>query len=125
MSYVTAKPVRAFLGSIGVITSLMPSIALAYNNPISGVWSGVDNIPVFLLKVIEMILPLAVSLCVIFIIYAGFLFATAGGNEMQTTKAKRVILWTLVGVALILGALILEKAVCETILSLGGTGVCI
>ncbi|HSE35565.1 MAG TPA: hypothetical protein VLB83_05610 [Candidatus Paceibacterota bacterium] len=118
------SPSLRLFAAVSVI-GLAPFLAQAYNNPIAGVWAGVDNIPVFLLKVIEMILPIAVALCVLFIIYAGFLFATAGGNEMQATKAKRVILWTLVGVALILGALVLEKAICETILSLGGTGVCL
>ncbi len=38
------------------------------------------------------------------IIYAGFLFVTARGNEKQLEDAKRTFRWTIIGTAILLGA---------------------
>ncbi|MBU0577320.1 pilin [Patescibacteria group bacterium] len=37
-----------------------------------------------------------------FLIYAGVMMVTAGGNEEQVTKAKKIITWALIGIVLIL-----------------------
>ncbi len=39
---------------------------------------------------------------IIFFLYAGFLFVTAGGNDEQVNKAKGVVKWALVGVVVML-----------------------
>lgn len=39
-----------------------------------------------------------------FIIYAGYLWLTAGGNEEQTTKAKQIIANAVIGIAIVLFA---------------------
>lgn len=40
----------------------------------------------------------------IFIIWSGFLFVTARGNEQQIEKAKKTFFWTVVGAMLVVGA---------------------
>jgi len=45
---------------------------------------------------------LAMALAPILIIYAGFLILTASGDATKITKARQIILWTLVAVAIIL-----------------------
>jgi hypothetical protein len=50
-------------------------------------------------------------LAVICIIYSGFLFVTARGNEQQLEKAKRTIFWALVGTAILLGAWAIAQAI--------------
>ncbi len=55
---------------------------------------------------------------VFFIIYAGFLFVTAGGNEDKHKKAKAAILYAVIGTAILLGAQALSSIVCATVESL-------
>lgn len=48
-----------------------------------------------------------------FIIWAGFLFATARGNEEQLKKAKNTFKWTIIGTVVLLGARVLADAISE------------
>ncbi len=48
---------------------------------------------------------------VIFIIWSGFLFVTARGDETQLKKAKTTFYWTIIGTALVLGAWGLSEAI--------------
>ena len=56
----------------------------------------------FIALLIEIIQSVAIPALALSIIYAGFLFVTARGNEAQLTKAKTWLVWTLVGAAIIL-----------------------
>jgi type IV secretory pathway VirB2 component (pilin) len=63
----------------------------------------------------EVVLPIGAVIAVLFLIYSGFLFVTARGNEEKLSTAKRAFLWTVVGVAVLLGALVISKGIQETI----------
>ena len=60
---------------------------------------------------IKVLLPVAV----LFLVYAGFLYATAGGDKGKIEKARDVFLWTVTGIALLLGARILGDIIFNTI----------
>lgn len=61
------------------------------------------------------------ALFLIFIIYAGYLWGTSRGNEEQVAKAKKIIIWSATGIAIIIAARIIAEFV---IISLGkSTGV--
>ena len=49
------------------------------------------------------------------IVYSGFLFVTAQGNETKLEKAKKVIVWTLIGGVLVLGAQVVATAIQGTV----------
>jgi hypothetical protein len=67
------------------------------------------SIEEFILKIIDVLLVFALPIIVLYIMYAGFLFVTANGNESQLTQAKNALLWSVVGGVIALGAkLILE-----------------
>ncbi len=51
---------------------------------------------------INFLFYLAMAVAPILIVYAGFLILTAGGDATKITKAKQIILWTLIAVAIIL-----------------------
>ncbi len=53
---------------------------------------------------INFLFYLAMAVAPILIVYAGFLILTAGGDATKITKAKQIILWTLIAVAIILFA---------------------
>jgi hypothetical protein len=65
--------------------------------------------------IIDIILIFAVPIIVFFIIYAGFLYVTARGNENTIQKAHKALLFALVGGLLILGAKVLIEVISGTV----------
>lgn len=50
-------------------------------------------------------------LCVVIILWAGISYATAGGDEEKTTKAKNRLIYGIIGIAVITGAYIIASAI--------------
>ena len=59
------------------------------------------------------ILDVGIPLAAIMLIYSGFLFVTAGGNEEKLKKAKQNFYWAIIGAAVIIGARVIAKAVVD------------
>lgn len=55
--------------------------------------------------IISWLVNIGISLAVIMIMYAGFLWMTSGGDETKVTKARQTLIWSLVG----LGVLIIGR----------------
>ncbi|MBZ9578310.1 hypothetical protein KJA14_00435 [Patescibacteria group bacterium] len=53
-------------------------------------------------KLIDLIFWVAVAITPLMIIVAGFYFVTAAGDPEKIRKAKNIILWTIVGLAIVL-----------------------
>ena len=102
-----------FLGGI----TLVAHAASSYQNPIT--YGNIQSIPDLLLALVDLIFLIGVPIIVLFIIYAGFLFVSAGDNEAAIGKAKTVFMWTVIGALLLLGAKAISLAIQETVLSLG------
>lgn len=62
-------------------------------------------------SITRIVAQIGVPVAVFFIIYAGFLFVTARGSEDKLKTAKKTLLWTIIGVALILGAWAIARAI--------------
>ena len=62
-------------------------------------------------NIAEIVAQIGFPIAVLAIIYSGFLFATARGNEEQLKNAKRVFFWTIIGTAILLGAWAIAEAV--------------
>ncbi len=58
------------------------------------------------------------ALAVILIIWSGFLFVTALGNDEKIKKAKKTFLWTLVGTAVFFGSFRIIASIAGTIAGL-------
>ena len=54
-------------------------------------------------------------LAVVLILYAGFLWTTAGGNEEQVKKAKKIIVQTVIGIVIISAAFMIVMLVLRII----------
>ena len=61
------------------------------------------------------ILPIGGVIAVLMIMYAGFLFVTAGGEPAKITKAKDALLYAAIGAAILLGAWVISEAIGGTI----------
>lgn len=91
-----------------------PSFAIAaLSNPIQA-----NSFYDLITAIVNVLLAIGIPVAVIFIIYAGFLFVTAGGSEEQVKKAKEMLIWTLAGTALLVGAKTIALALQSTVTSL-------
>lgn len=87
-----------------------PKKSIQLQNPLK-----VDSIEKFFQLLIDILLIFATPIIVFFIIYSGFLFVTARGNEDQLKKAKTALLWTVIGAVLLLGANVLLDIIVNTV----------
>lgn len=74
-----------------------------------------DSLVGFLTAILDVLLTLAIPIIVFFIIYAGFLYVTARGNENQITKAHQALLWSVVGGVIVLGAKLIIDVIQGTV----------
>src|SRR5688572_27130219 len=82
---------------------------------------GGDSLFDLLRTIINSILmPIGGILAVLAFIYSGFLYVTAQGNEAKLKTAHKALLYTAIGTAILLGAWVLAKVICNTIGQLGG-----
>jgi hypothetical protein len=72
-------------------------LAVEIENPL-----GVDSFEDLIGKIIEFIRNVGIIIAPVFLIFAGFLFMTAGGDPNKINTAKNLILWTLIGVGILL-----------------------
>lgn len=80
-----------------------------------------STISAFITLLLDTIFPIASIVAVFFLIYSGFLMVIAGGNEEKLSKAKTAFLWTVIGIAILLGAKVFSAVICGTINQLGTT----
>jgi len=65
--------------------------------------------------IINTLLSLVGVIALIVIIYAGFTWLTSAGNEEKVTKAKKLLVSSVIGVAIILGAYAITSFVVKTL----------
>ncbi len=61
-------------------------------------------IQITIAKIIKQFMTLLGTIAIVLILYAGFLWMTAAGNEEQITKAKKIILNATIGLIIIMMA---------------------
>ena len=86
------------------------NITTTLENPLSA-----TSLFCFLKDMLDVFLTIGVIIAVIFMVYAGFLYVTARGNDAQLGKAKTAFLGAVIGTAIIMGVWVLAKAIVGTI----------
>lgn len=81
-----------------------------------------DKLADFLNELLTVIIIIGVPIVTLAIIYAGFLFISAQGNETQISNAKKIFFWVVIGALIILGAKALAEAIEGTVDDLTGAG---
>ena len=66
-------------------------------------------------KLTELLTTLAIPLGTVMIIIGGIQYMTAGGNEERANKAKKTLLYTVIGVAIVLAAKFLVDIIREVL----------
>lgn len=80
--------------------------------------SGTTTFRAAILKWTNFFLGFLALIAMIFLIYAGFLYVTAMGNDDQAKKAKNIIVWVVVGIIVIM----IAYALVNTLITTGPTG---
>lgn len=75
-------------------------------------FSTVEEVIVALLNIFIIV---ATPIIVLFIIYAGFLYVTAGGNTQQVQKATTALTYAIIGGIMVLGAVVISGIIADIV----------
>ena len=100
----------------GFVAICLPLLAWGqgFENPLKA-----DTLSDLLALIIDGAILILMPLVVLAIIYSGFMFLMAQGNEQKLKTAKTNFLWVIIGVAVLLGAKIISevlKATADTVI---------
>ncbi len=76
------------------------------------------SLPVLLKDILQLIVQIGTVVIVLMLVYVGFLFVTARGNESKITAAREALLWTVVGALILLGAQAISLGIQSTVQAL-------
>lgn len=74
-----------------------------------------ETLKEFLLKVIDIFQTILTPVLVLALIYAGFKFVTARGNERDLAEAKKILLYTIIGIGIVVAAEVIAQIIGGTI----------
>lgn len=89
------------------------SISPVITNPLDS-----DSILQLIQKLLDTVVQIGIPVIALAIVYAGFLFVKAQGNESKLTEAKQILLYTVIGAGIVLGATVISRVIQTTIDSL-------
>jgi hypothetical protein len=98
-----------------VILSTAYAQKITFTNPIES-----HDIRDLVKKVLDIVVEFGAIIAVFFLIYSGFLFVKAQGNDSEISKAKETFFWTIVGGMIVLGAHVLSRVIQNTVEGITG-----
>lgn len=100
-----------------------PSITLI--NPLSGVDCSAGNgscLSAFLLKILQFVIFIGSIVIVLMLVFIGYKFVAAQGSEGKIEEARRMLLWTVIGALVLLGAQAIAMGIQATVTALTSGG---
>lgn len=81
--------------------------------------NGNADLAAFLKSILRLVFLIGTMVVVFFIILSGFKYVTAQGNPAKITEANRMLLYTAIGAAILLGAQTIADVIYNTVRQLG------
>lgn len=116
------------LSSTGTLNSTQTGVT-----NITGTQTGVTNTGVtltnplkgatlnsFLDDILAFVIRIGTVVVILMLVYVGYLFVVARGNDSKITEARQALLWTIVGALILLGAQVISASIKATVSALGG-----
>lgn len=105
---------KTFALTVNTDGTIDPGNYSSCNGTLCNPLGGISNINQFIETALEIILTIGVPVIAFFIIWAGFNFVTANGNEAKLKTAKAQLYGAVIGAAFILGAWVIATAIGAT-----------
>lgn len=102
--------------SLHALPALAQGVALP--NPL-----GIDSVPSLIGRVIQGLTGIVGSIALAMFLYGGFLWLTSAGNNEKIKKGKEILIWAVLGLALIFSSYIIVNFVITGITTGAGTAV--
>lgn len=122
MSLVNSYLKKRVLVTLATGLLVLPELVFAsgYNldNPMPSAWVDPNYI---IAHTVGIVLQVLGAVCLIFFIYAGGLWLFSQGNQEKADTAKKILLWTTVGLAIILSSYGILQLVFSRIKTYTGT----
>ncbi len=109
---------KAYILPIVFLTSLL-SVSPVFAQTTTG---GVSQIQSFIQSVIQVMITLAGLVSVGFFVWGGFGYITSSGNPESLDRSKKTILYSAIGLAIVLGAFVLSNVVTQLATTAFGAG---
>lgn len=76
----------------------------------------------FLGGILDFVIRIGTVVVILMMVFVGFKFVTAKGEPGEITKARDMLLWTVIGALILLGAKVIQEGITATVqaLSTGG-----
>ncbi len=97
--------------SLTLSAFLLPALVLAagFDNPLKA-----NTLEGILSLIIDSAIILLMPIVILMVIYSGFMFLMARGNEQKLKTAKTNFVWVVIGLVVLLGAKIISAALQST-----------
>lgn len=86
---------------MAILTTLSPSVALAFTAPIIGISDKNPSILSVIEKIVDIILGLTGALAALFIIIGGIRYMASQGNSEAMESAKKTLLYAVIGLLIV------------------------
>ena len=99
----------------------VPSTGTTLINPLNGVDCSSSNgncLSAFLTNILKFVVYIGSIVIIFMLVYVGFLFVVARGNESKIIAARQALLWTVVGALILLGAQAISLGIQATVQAL-------
>ena len=104
------------ISSFGLMTFILPLYVWAAEGALqSPLNEAFSTVPGFIEGALKALVMIALPILTLFIVYSGFLFVAAQGNESKLTDAKKNFMYVILGALLILGAWIIATLIGGTV----------
>lgn len=99
---------------------ILPMLVLAAENTttIENPLKNADTLSGLIKTILTGVIKIGIPIITLAIIYSGFLFVSAQGNSEKLGEAKKALLYTLIGAAILLGSWAIAQLVSDTVLAL-------
>ena len=79
---------------------------------------GGGTLESFLTGILQFIIRIGTIIVILMLVYVGFKFVTARGEPAEITKARTMLLWTVVGGLVLIGAVVIKDGIMATVQAL-------
>ncbi len=94
-------------------------VAHAVTEKLTNPLGGIDTLPELIVAILRVVIAVGFPVLVLAIIYTGFLFISAQGNPDKIKDARTAFTWTIIGGAILLGALAIAELLRATVEQVG------